>query len=109
MATHHAKPGEIVNLDSWTDDLKKNMTKVVMKSEDMEIARLVIPAGKSIPDHKVPGPIIVHCIQGKINFTAMGNTQELSKGQLLHLEPSEIHSLEGVDDAVILLTILFKN
>ncbi|MBL1141457.1 MAG: cupin domain-containing protein [Proteobacteria bacterium] len=109
MATHHAQPGEIVDLATWANDLQKNMTKVVMKSEDMEIARLVIPSGKLIPDHKVSGPIIVHCIQGKIKFTAMGKMQELNNGELLYLEPSELHSLEGIDDAVILLTILFKN
>lgn len=57
MATHHAEPREIVNLDSWTDELHKDMTKVVMKSEDMEVARLVIPSGKLIPDHKVSDPI----------------------------------------------------
>ncbi len=107
MATHHAQPGEIVDLGTWADDLQKNMTKVVMKSKDMEIARLVIPAGKVIPDHKVSGPIIVHCIQGRINFTAMGMTQKLNNGQLLYLQSSEPHSLEGIEDSVILLTILF--
>lgn len=108
MATHHAKPGEIVNLDTWTQDLPSEHTKAIVKTEEMELARLYLPAGKKIPNHKVSGPITVHCIKGQIDFTAMGATQELQPGELLHLMPGEPHSLHAVVDSVVLLTIIFK-
>lgn len=109
MATHHAAPGEIVDLASWADDLPNEKTKVIIKTDEMELARLVIPKGKEFPNHKVSGPLVVQCIQGKIEFIAMGATQELHSGQLLYLMPGEPHSLKGVEDAVILLTILITN
>lgn len=108
MATHHASPGEIVDFASWADDLPEDKTKTIVKSEAMELGRLVIPAGKEIPEHKVTGPIIIQCIQGKIEFSAMGKTQELQGGQLLYLMPDEPYSFKAMEDAVVLLTILFK-
>ena len=108
MATHHASPAEIVDLDTWANDIPNEQTKAIVKTEEMELARLVIPAGKEIPTHKVSGPIVVHCINGKIEFTAMGTTQMLISGQLLHLLPDEPHSLKAVEDSVVLLTIVFK-
>lgn len=108
MATHHAKPGEIVDLETWANDQPDARTKAIVKTEGMELIRLSLPTGKEIPNHKVSGPITVHCIQGKIEFTAMGATQELETGQLLHLMPEEPHSVKAVDDAVVLLTIVFK-
>ncbi len=109
MATHHASPGEIVDLQTWAADLPKEHTKAIVKTDDMELIRLVFPAGKGLPDHKVDGPITVHCIAGKIAVTAMGKTQELNYDQLLHLPPGEAHSLKAVLDSVVLLTIIFKN
>lgn len=108
MATHHASPGEIVDLETWAQDIPGEQTKAIVKTDEMELARLVMPAGKEIPTHKVSGPIMVHCINGKIEFTAMSKTQALMPGQLLHLMPDEPHSLKAVEDSVVLLTIIFK-
>lgn len=108
MATHHAKPCEVVNLDTWTQDLASEHTKAIAKTEEMELARLFLPSGKEIASHKVDGPITVHCLKGTIEFTAMGATQELSSGHLLYLMPGEPHSLTAVEDSVVLLTIIFK-
>ncbi|MGH1538587.1 MAG: cupin domain-containing protein [Gammaproteobacteria bacterium] len=108
MATQHASPGEIVNLETWADDQPDSRTKAIVKTDEMELIRLSLPLGKEIPNHKVSGPITVHCIKGKIEFTAMGATQELSQWELLHLMPGEPHSVTAIEDSVVLLTIIFK-
>ena len=108
IATHHASPGEVVNFETWASDLTTDQTKAIVKTKEMELVRLVLPAGKEIPNHKVSGPITVHCINGRIEFTAMGATQELSQGELLHLTPGEPHSVKAIENAVVLLTIIFK-
>ena len=95
MATHHAKPGEIVDLQTWAADLPKEHTKAIVKTEEFELIRIVLPAGKGIPDHKVAGPITVLCVAGKISVTTMGATQVLNYNQLLHLMPGETHSLKA--------------
>ncbi len=109
MATHHAKPGEIVDLQTWAADLPKEHTKAIVKTDEMELIRIVLPAGKGIPIHKVPGPVTVQCIVGKIAIIAMDATQELNYNQLLHLKPGEPYSLKAIEDAIVLLTIIFKH
>ena len=109
MATHHASPSEIVDLGTWAQDLPDEHSKAIVKTDEMELIRLVLPAGKEIPNHKVSGPIVVHCINGKIEFTAMGTMQVLTPGQLLHLMPDEPHSVKALEDSVVLLTIIFKD
>jgi quercetin dioxygenase-like cupin family protein len=108
MATHHASPFEIVNLATWAQDLPSNQTKAIVKTQDMELARLVFPAGTVFSDHKVSGPIVVHCIEGEIEFTAMGEAKTLQAGELLYLMPNELHAIRAITDAVVLLTIIFK-
>lgn len=108
MATHHAEPNEIVDLETWAEDIHSEKTKAIIKTKELELARLFMPAGKEFREHEVAGPIIVHCIKGSVEFTAMGSSQELAPGQLLYLEPGKPHSLMARTDAVVLLTIIFS-
>lgn len=107
MATHHASPSEVVDLKTWAQDLPKEHTKAIVKTPDMELARLVFAAGEEFKTHQVSGPIVVHCVSGEIEFTAMGTTCASQSGQLLYLLPNEPHSLRALSDAVVLLTIVF--
>jgi len=108
MATHHASPAEIVDLETWAQDLPSEHTKAIVKTPEMELARLVFVAGGEFPDHKVSGPIVVQCIKGEIEFVAMGVTRILKTNQLVYLAPDEPHSIRAIADAVVLLTIIFK-
>ena len=108
MATHHASPSEIVDLETWAQDLPHEHAKTIVKTHEMELARLVFPAGAEFPDHSVSGPVVIHCVKGEIESTAMGATQILKPGQLLYLMPDEPHSLRAITNAVVLLTIIFK-
>lgn len=108
MATHHAAPGEVVDLASWAADLPQEKSKVIAKIGDMELARLVLPAGHEIPGHRVDGPIVVHCVSGRAVVTVAAGARELRAGQLLYLSPGEPHAVRGVEDAVVVLTIVFR-
>jgi quercetin dioxygenase-like cupin family protein len=48
----------------------------------------------------------VQCLEGRIAFTAAGQTQELVAGQLLYLAAGAPHALKGIDDSSVLVTIL---
>ena len=72
----------------------------------MEVIRLVVPAGKEIEEHKAKGEIIVHCLEGRVAFTAFGKTQNIEAGKLLYLPTGEPHRVKGIENAALLLTIL---
>lgn len=108
MAISHAKPGEIVDVRPLGSRLPDTKTSTLLKTQNVEVVRLVMPAGKEISEHKAPGEIIVQCLEGKIAFTAMGKTDELDAGELLCLAAEEPHSVKCIEDAAFLLTILLR-
>ena len=84
-------------------------TRALLKTEHVEVVRLILPQGKVIAEHKAPGEIIVQCLEGRIAFTTMGKTEELEAGQLLYLSAAEPHSVRAVENSSILLTILLSS
>ncbi len=107
MAIPHAFPGAPVNLLPEDESLTEVRTTALVKETNFEVIRMVIPKGKSIPNHKVDGPITVHCLKGLIAFTAEGETRELKAGHWLYLRGGASHALAAHEDSLILLTILF--
>jgi quercetin dioxygenase-like cupin family protein len=75
-----------------------------VKADELEIIRLIIPAGKDIPEQKAAGTVVVHCLEGRVTFTALGKQRDLQAGEFLYLPTGEPHSLRGVEDASLLLT-----
>ena len=108
MAIHHANPAEVINIQPLGSKLGSTKTHTLFKTDAMEVIRLVMPAGKQIAEHKAPGEITVHCLEGRIEFTANGKTQEIKAGEMLYLEAAQPHALEAIDDSTVLVTILHK-
>ena len=65
MALHHVKPGEVADLAPLGSRLCDTKTSALAKSNSFEAIRLVVPAGKEIPAHDVPGEITLHCLEGR--------------------------------------------
>ena len=99
-------PGEIVDVRRSGPALTKMRVEKLVRAEEFEIKRLFIPAGKEIAEHKAQGTLIVECREGRVAFTALGKTQVLQSGELLFLPAGEPHSLKGIEDASLLVTLL---
>jgi len=106
MAIPHAKPDEVVDVRPLGSALASAQTKTLVRAEQVEVIRLVVPAGKVIEEHKAKGEIVVHCLEGRVAFTAFGKTQNLEAGKLLYLPTGEPHTVKGIEDASHLLTVL---
>lgn len=108
MALPHARPGEVIDVRPWGPSLATARTATLIKTDRLEVVRLVMAAGKSIAEHKAPGEITIHCLEGRIALTALGQTCELTAGQLVYLHAAEPHSVACLEDASFLLTILLR-
>ncbi len=109
MATHHAKSGEIVDLKTWASDLKKDQSKVITKTNGLELARLVIEAGADMhhSDYcSVSGASVFQCIEGHVTLKTPEEEISIQQGQLVYLEAGAKHALIGVEKSVVLLTIV---
>ena len=108
MAIPHARPGEPLEIRPLGAELPGSQTTTLIKTDSLEVIRLVVPAGKEIAEHRVPGEITVQCIEGKVAFHAGEAERELTGGTLMYLAGSTPHSLRGIEDASLLLTILLR-
>lgn len=109
MAIPHASPGDVIDVRPLGSRLSSTKTHALVKTDRIEVVRLVMATGKKLEEHKAPGEITVQCLEGKIAFTALGKTAELVAGQMLYLPAEEPHSVESIEDASFLLTILLKS
>jgi quercetin dioxygenase-like cupin family protein len=107
MAIPHAKPGEVIDVRPLGKALANTRTTVLVKTEGLEIIRLVLPRGKEIPTHATHGEITVQCLEGRATCQTGGASHELGTGEMLYLHGEQSHSVKGIDDASILLTITF--
>jgi quercetin dioxygenase-like cupin family protein len=109
MAIPHAAPGIPVDLQTQTEVLSDAKTNALVKTDAFEAIRLVIPEGHEVcRNHRVEGPITVHCLRGQIALTADGQTRAVPEGHWLFLPGGVPHTIVGVENSLILLTILFR-
>lgn len=106
MTLSHTKAGEVVDIGPLGADLESAKTTTLVKTDELQIIRLVLQAGRSLPNHSAAGILTVQCLEGRVQFTCLGETHELSAGHLLHLPHAEPHSVECVESASLLLTII---
>jgi quercetin dioxygenase-like cupin family protein len=107
MALKHADPGEVVDLRPLGDRFATARTSAIVRTGSFETVRLVVPAGTEVPPHKVGGEITLHCIEGHARLGLESGTVDLRAGDWVFLEGGEPHSLKGIEDTSLLLTILF--
>lgn len=108
MAIPHAAPGIPVDLQPPNEPLAAATTNALVKHDRFEAIRLVIPKGHEVcRHHQVQGPITVLCLRGQIAFTVEEETHLLRAGHWLFLPGAVSHTMSGVEDSLVLLTIMF--
>lgn len=108
MAIAHAAPAETINIQPLGAKLATSRTTVLVKTPTLEVIRLVVRAGEQHRKHHVPGEITVQCLEGRLIFGVEDVPHELKAGQMLYLAGGQSHSVQGIEDSSILLTILLK-
>jgi quercetin dioxygenase-like cupin family protein len=107
MSIPHARPGRAIDVRPSGPAFAGAKTTALIRTDDLEVIRLVVPRGKEIPTHSTRGAITVQCLEGRVDFTVDGEARELGAGHLLYLEANQPHSVLGIDDATLLVTIAF--
>ena len=106
MAIPHSAPNEVIDVRPLGRPVREDDSRLLIRTEHLEVFRYALPAGKTIQQHTAAGLMVVQCIEGAVAFTAHGRTQSLASGDLLYLTDGEPHSLEALEDASLLVTIL---
>jgi quercetin dioxygenase-like cupin family protein len=106
MAMMHAESGEVVDVMPLQDLLPDTKTCALIKSENFEVIRMVMLAGKAIAEHRAKGEVIVQCLEGMVVFNIAGKSVTIRGGHLIYLETGQPHSLKAVENSSLLLTML---
>lgn len=103
MAITHTAPGEIIDVcgPPGTGD-----SGTLIRTDHLEIFRYALPAGKMVNTHTAAGLMVIQCLEGTVEFTALGKTQQLTPGTMLYLQDHEPHALKALSNTLLLITIL---
>jgi quercetin dioxygenase-like cupin family protein len=108
MSIPHALSGQPVAVAPFGHALAEQRTVALFKSDQLEVIRLVLTAGKSMPTHKVAGEITIQCVEGTLDVGINGDSTRMQAGQLMFLLGEVPHSVTAHTHASALVTIVLK-
>ena len=97
------RSGQIVPVRPLGVELPNARTEALIKTDDLQIVRIVLHAGEQHASYKSPGHVVLHCLEGRVRVDLCGSKRELSAGDLLNILPGEEHSLYAIFDSSLLL------
>ncbi|AYJ84643.1 cupin (plasmid) [Sphingomonas paeninsulae] len=109
MALHHAQHGEVVHLSDLVVSRDDAHSTALVKTGAFEAIHLIVHAGAVIPPHHVAGQATLHCLRGRVSVLLGDAAAILQAGDWTYLDGGEEHGIEGIEDAALLLTILFEH
>ncbi len=108
MAIYHARSGELINIRPLGAAAATTRTATLYKTQHLEVFRMVLLAGKEMPEHAVPGELTVQCLEGSVEFS-IGTTRDVMRsGDLKCLAGGIPHSLRAIEDSSVLVTLLLQ-
>lgn len=92
------------NKDITYNDAKVTINLILETSFSKEI-RILMKEGQVMKEHKTPFPIIVHVLEGTIDFGVQGEVHTLEKGAILTLDGGIPHDLKALKNSTVRLTL----
>ncbi|AMM24487.1 cupin domain-containing protein [Variovorax sp. PAMC 28711] len=106
MAIHHALSGELIDIRPLGAAIETTRTATLYKTQHIEVFRMVLLAGKQMPEHHVAGEFTIQCLEGSVEFS-IGTTRDImGPGSLKCLAGGVPHSLVAIEDSSVLVTLL---
>ena len=108
MSLPHARSAEAIDIGPLGARLALEKSTALFKSDQIEVIRLVLQAGRSLPPHQVPGELTIQCLEGTLAVVAEGRSHRLEAGQLLYLTGGMVHGVTALADASALVTVVVR-
>lgn len=109
MSLPHAKSGEIIDVRPLGTRLEAAPSMALMKTPHLELMRLVLPSGKSMPQHTVAGELTIQVIEGVLDLDIAGTVSTMRAGELVHLAGNTPHALQAREHCSMLVTVLLPS
>jgi len=76
----------------------------LVKDYGLNVMLMVLKQGARLHEHHTKGPLTVHVIGGLVRLVAANTPHELAVGGILALDREIPHSVDALEDSVLLLT-----
>ncbi|MBC3909762.1 MULTISPECIES: cupin domain-containing protein [Undibacterium] len=106
MATPHLHSGEVSNLLVPEGQLLAVPAHALFKDEHLEVIRMNLAQGKSLPSHHVHGPLTIQCLSGEVQVELQAGTKTMRAGDLLYLAAGLPHAVLAISNTSFLVTIV---
>jgi quercetin dioxygenase-like cupin family protein len=108
MAQSHPAPGQPIDIRPLGARLTDSASIALFRTDDFEVMRVVLPKGKSVPEHHVEGELTLQCLEGAVEVRMGSKSQRLQAGEMVYLFGHTPYALTAIDDASLLMTMLRK-
>lgn len=71
----------------------------------LRLVLFAFEAGGSLPAHRAPGHVVIHCLRGRLEVEAAGARQEIGGGEAVVLDPDVPHSVRAAEESDMLLSV----
>lgn len=105
MALPHAEPWQAIDLAPLGDALSNTPAHALMKTHALELIRLVMRRGETLPPHSVYGEMTLHCLEGDVAIEGAEVVCELGPHQLVLLPAQARYAIRALSDASVLMTV----
>ena len=75
----------------------------LVDENNLQITNLQIKSGEEIPSHKSDKSVIVVIYKGKVDFSGENNKEIIIPGDIIVMNPNEIHSLKAIEDSDLMV------
>lgn len=106
MALVHAQPLDVISVLPLAARMGEVKTHSLLKTDKLQLMRVVLAAGQTMPEHRVSGEITIQCLEGEVLISTPRLNQPLAAGHLMAFPANEPHALQARSDASLLVTIL---
>jgi quercetin dioxygenase-like cupin family protein len=81
-------------------------SRTLAKSGPLRLTIVALGAGGELAQHRAPGPVTMHVLEGDISFAAAGNQYSAKAGDVLVMASGVEHSASSREGGTFLLTVV---
>ena len=75
----------------------------LVDEDNLQITHLQIKKGEEIPNHKSDKSVVVVIYKGKVDFKDENGNQIIIPGDIITMDPNEIHALKDLEDSDLMV------
>ena len=75
----------------------------LLDEDKLQITHLQIKQGEEIPSHKSDKNVVVVIYKGKVDFKRENGNQIIIPGDIITMDPNEIHALKALEDSDLMV------